>query len=1144
MSSEPGLRTFLSQRVAPATSRGGLAADGQRLRLTRISFAVAAAFSSVALGNPLNPTVVVGSATFQSTANTLTVTNTNGAVINWRGFSIGQGEITRFIQPGALSQVLNRVTGGSPSVILGALQSNGRVFLINQNGIAFGPGAQVDVGGLVVSSLGLSNADFAAGRLNFTQQAGAGGIVNQGVIRTASGGLVALVAPNVENHGVIQAPNGDVILAAGKSANLVDLQRPQIQVEVNAADNQALNVGQLVGRNIGIYAGAIRHAGIANANTAALDEQGRVVFKAVGDTLVSGKVEAGNTAGAGGRVEILGNRVGLLDGARVDASGVTGGGTVLVGGDFQGRNPEVQNAQRTYVAPTATVSADALHNGDGGKVVVWADGTTRAYGSLSAHAGTQGGDGGLIETSGKQFLDVEGARIDARAAHGAQGTWLLDPTDITVVAAGANAAYADVDAFADPDVGGAGASRVSPTTLDGAGANVVLQAQNDITVTDAISLTTTPNANLTLQAGRSIAINNSVATNGSGNITMVANNTDNSETNAAGGALVGSGGTNRSTGAASLTVSGAISTGAGGAIKLVNSSASTLGGETGGVTVNSAITTGSSTASGVASGAITIAAGTTITLNPGGSLTTGNATVASTAGVDTAASGAINLTAVTGISGAGTATTGSATVDNAAGGADSAVSGGITLNVSGAGAINLVTAAALAAGGASVSNNTGGTSATTGNLTLSASSINATVAIPEASGATTNTQGVVNATATGAGGGITLSSAGPLRVGVLNTVDGDTAAVAVTVTGGNLLEIANASNLDQDTLTLTADKIKVGAGVTAASVVVKPTGAQSIDLGAGTDTGFALDSTELGNFTVTHLEVGSAAAGAITLSADVTPANTGNLHLRTSGGVDGATGGILGDKNVAITAGGTVNLASATNDIDQLAVSNAGNAVTVVDANGLAVGDVSIIGGTLSGVTGSTVSLTAANGTLTIGNTAAASGKDIDASGAVTLTATTAGSLFEVAAGANVTTTAGGITVNADKIDLAGTLTASAGTQTVTLAPQTGGAAIDLGSAVDTGGRHARTVQRRTRHHHRHHPESGRQRRRRDRHQQRHRRPGDGHQPAPAQRQYRHRHGGRHHRQQEPGDRRRRQRAPDRRQYRTGQRGDRQRLWQ
>jgi filamentous hemagglutinin family protein len=98
--------------------------------------------------------VVAGSATFQSNANALTVTNANGAVINWKGFSIGQGEITRFIQPNAASQVLNRVTGGNPSLILGALQSNGRVFLINQNGIAFGPNARVDVGGLVVSSLG------------------------------------------------------------------------------------------------------------------------------------------------------------------------------------------------------------------------------------------------------------------------------------------------------------------------------------------------------------------------------------------------------------------------------------------------------------------------------------------------------------------------------------------------------------------------------------------------------------------------------------------------------------------------------------------------------------------------------------------------------------------------------------------------------------------------------------------------------------------------------------------------------------------------------------------------------------------------------------------------------------------------------
>jgi filamentous hemagglutinin family protein len=357
------------------------------LHARRLCLLLVAGFSSLVSANPVNPTVVAGSATFLSSANALKITNANGTVIDWKGFSIGQGEVTRFIQSNAASQVLNRVTGGDPSVILGALQSNGRVFLINQNGIAFGPGAQIDVGGFVASSLALSNADFLAGRLNFTQRAGAGNIVNQGLIRTAAGGLVALIAPNIENHGVIQASNGDVILAAGKSANLVDLQRPSIEVEVNAAANQALNVGQLVGRNIGIYAGAIRHSGVASATTAALDEMGRVVFKAAGDTLVSGRVDAGNTVGEGGTVDILGDRVALLDGSLVDASGATGGGVVRVGGDFQGRNPGIQNARQSFVGSGASIRADALASGNGGRVIVWADDSTRFHGSISAWGG-------------------------------------------------------------------------------------------------------------------------------------------------------------------------------------------------------------------------------------------------------------------------------------------------------------------------------------------------------------------------------------------------------------------------------------------------------------------------------------------------------------------------------------------------------------------------------------------------------------------------------------------------------------------------------------------------------------------------------------------------------------------------------------
>ncbi|HEU0219698.1 MAG TPA: filamentous hemagglutinin N-terminal domain-containing protein, partial [Gallionella sp.] len=137
--------------------------------------------------NPLGPSVINGQASFVATGNALNITNSPGAIIHWQSFSIGANEATRFIQQSAASSVLNRVVGQNPSSILGALQSNGRVFLINPNGVLFGAGAQVDVAGLVVSTLNLSNADFLAGRYNFTAHAGAGGIENQGSLTALPG---------------------------------------------------------------------------------------------------------------------------------------------------------------------------------------------------------------------------------------------------------------------------------------------------------------------------------------------------------------------------------------------------------------------------------------------------------------------------------------------------------------------------------------------------------------------------------------------------------------------------------------------------------------------------------------------------------------------------------------------------------------------------------------------------------------------------------------------------------------------------------------------------------------------------------------------------------------------------------------------
>jgi hypothetical protein len=132
----------------------------------------------------------------------------------------------------------------------------------------------------------------------------------------------------------------------------------------------------------------------------------------------------------GGNVNILGDRVGLL-GANINVSGINGGGTVRIGGDYQGQGT-VPNALRTFVSSDSMINADALNQGDGGKVIVWADEATRFYGTVTARGGLQTGNGGFAEVSGKGFLDYAGV-ANLSAVQGQFGTLLLDPTNITVI---------------------------------------------------------------------------------------------------------------------------------------------------------------------------------------------------------------------------------------------------------------------------------------------------------------------------------------------------------------------------------------------------------------------------------------------------------------------------------------------------------------------------------------------------------------------------------------------------------------------------------------------------------------------------------------------------------------------------------------
>jgi filamentous hemagglutinin family protein len=389
---------------------------------------------SLAYATPTGPQIVAGQVSITAAGKQLTVTNSPGSIINWQSFSIAPGELTRFVQQNASSSVLNRVTGQNPSQILGALQSNGKVFLINPNGIVFGANSRVDVNGLVASSLNLSDADFLAGEFKFSDNGKAGRVRNEGAITTPSGGQVYLIAADVANSGLITAPGGDVLLAAGRSVTLGDARDPDIRVLVSAPGDQALNVGRIVADSgrIGIYGALVEQNGAVSANSAVAGIDGKILLKSSDATsLGAGSTSTATGAGSGGSVQILGPRITLTADAVVDASGATGGGRVLIGGDLHGGNASIENALMTSVGSAVHIEADALRSGNGGEVVVWSNQQTHMDGRISARGGATGGEGGFVETSSKGLLDFNGL-VDLRAPRGTAGHLLLDPTDIII----------------------------------------------------------------------------------------------------------------------------------------------------------------------------------------------------------------------------------------------------------------------------------------------------------------------------------------------------------------------------------------------------------------------------------------------------------------------------------------------------------------------------------------------------------------------------------------------------------------------------------------------------------------------------------------------------------------------------------------
>ena len=342
-----GAYAAVSENVKSAGKRSmpGSSGGGAHFALTSMAAALMLGYGSLALAGPAGGTVVAGQASINGTpGNTVIQQGSQHAVINWASFNIGKGESVQFQQPNSSAVALNRVLGNDGTTILGNLSANGKVFIVNPNGVLFGHGASVNTAGLVASTLDISNADFMAGKYQFAGN-GTGKVLNQGSI-SAPGGYVALLGANVSNEGTIQARLGSVALAAGRAITLDVAGDGLLNVAVDRGAVGALvNNGGLIqadGGSVVLTAQAagdllktvVNNTGVIEAHS--IDTRGGTI-KLLGD-MQSGTVNAAGTldasapeSGNGGFIDTSAAHVKIDDGLKVTTASAKGlSGTWLI----------------------------------------------------------------------------------------------------------------------------------------------------------------------------------------------------------------------------------------------------------------------------------------------------------------------------------------------------------------------------------------------------------------------------------------------------------------------------------------------------------------------------------------------------------------------------------------------------------------------------------------------------------------------------------------------------------------------------------------------------------------------------------------------------------------------------------------------
>ncbi|MBM5635156.1 filamentous hemagglutinin N-terminal domain-containing protein, partial [Burkholderia pseudomallei] len=360
-------------------------------------------FSSVAWAAPTGSQVVAGSASIGvSGATTIVNQGSNRAIINWKNFNVGSGETVRFIAPNTASATLNRVVGSLPSSINGLVQGNGRVFLINPNGILVGQGGAINVqGGFVASTGNISDSAFMQGGA-MVLSGDKGQIQVLGTI-SASGGDITLIAPAV-------AVGAGATLTAGTKINLVAadqvmLSNGNITVMPGSGENGTVNVAgtlkaakvMLAAVNDNLGALAINTTGMIQATGTATNPDGsiQIVASGGGNVQVGGTLQAQNAGGVGGTVQVSGQNVSVGP-AQINVAGTQGG--------------------------TVTLTADPFAG-------------TAMIGNSTVNASGTAGTGGMVQMSGHNVYARQ-AQINVSGTQGGTATFTADPNLGTVMIGG------------------------------------------------------------------------------------------------------------------------------------------------------------------------------------------------------------------------------------------------------------------------------------------------------------------------------------------------------------------------------------------------------------------------------------------------------------------------------------------------------------------------------------------------------------------------------------------------------------------------------------------------------------------------------------------------------------------------------------